>query len=182
MLFQSLSFVWVFLPISLAVYYLSPPKTRNGVLLFFSLVFYGLGEFWYLPAALLSVVMDYFLGKEISSHPGQARARRALTIGLIKGVVWLLLVKQFSGFPGVYYDQLPLFNLLVPLGSVVYILKSISYLCDLYSQPQPEEQKLIPVALYLLFFSGASCRAGFIVSGFLPLFSYENRKITRKVF
>lgn len=76
MLFQSLSFVWVFLPISLAVYYLSPPKTRNGVLLFFSLVFYGLGEFWYLPAALLSVVMDYFLGKEDFLPPwaGESKA------------------------------------------------------------------------------------------------------------
>ena len=76
MLFQSLSFIWLFLPVSLLIYYLAPPKARNGLLFFLSLVFYGLGEFWYLPAALLSVTCDYFFGKTNSTvlAPAQGKA------------------------------------------------------------------------------------------------------------
>lgn len=76
MLFQSLSFIWLFLPVSLLIYYLAPPKARNGLLFFLSLVFYGLGEFWYLPAALLSVTCDYFLGRRIQQFWRQPKASK----------------------------------------------------------------------------------------------------------
>ena len=44
MVFSSMLFLWIFLPLVLAAYYISPGKIRNGILVFFSLLFYAWGE------------------------------------------------------------------------------------------------------------------------------------------
>lgn len=182
MLFQSLSFIWLFLPVSLLIYYLAPPKARNGLLFFLSLVFYGLGEFWYLPAALLSITCDYFLGRRIQQFWRQPGAKQAMILGILKGAVWLLLVKQFSGFPGVYYDRLPLFNLLVPLGSVVYTLKGISYLSDVYAGRVKGEDNFFSLGLYLLFFPSLPIGPCLLYRDFSPMLDFTQRKMNAAIF
>ena len=59
MLFSSLSFLYIFLPLVLAVYYLVPAKLKNVILLLFSLLFYYIGEQKLVLLLLLSSVVDY---------------------------------------------------------------------------------------------------------------------------
>ena len=61
MLFSSLSFIFGFLPAFLAVYFLTPVKYRNIVLLMGSLVFYGIGEPFYILLLIFSLILNYLL-------------------------------------------------------------------------------------------------------------------------
>ena len=55
-------FLWIFLPLVLAAYYLSPRKIRNGILVFFSLLFYAWGEPIYILLMLCSVLVNFMGG------------------------------------------------------------------------------------------------------------------------
>ena len=65
MQFSSIVFIFVFLPITVAVYYLVPQKFRNPVMLVASLLFYAWGEPVYLALLVLSSVFNYFCGMDI---------------------------------------------------------------------------------------------------------------------
>ncbi len=66
MTFSSITFVFYFLPFVLVLYYLSPDRLRNLVLLFLSLVFYAWGELEYVGILLFSFGINYFFGRWIS--------------------------------------------------------------------------------------------------------------------
>ena len=70
MVFASPIFLWLFLPLTLAAYYLVPRAWRNGVLLVASLAFYAWGEMRYVPLILGSVVFNWLMA---------SRSARALT-------------------------------------------------------------------------------------------------------
>ena len=59
MLFSSISFLYGFLPLTLALYFLAPKSWRNGVLLAASLLFYFFGEPIYVSLLLISSINDY---------------------------------------------------------------------------------------------------------------------------
>ena len=64
MVFSSLLFLFTYLPVVLLIYYLSPLKWRNGVLLLFNLVFYGWGEPTYIVLMVFTITADYAAGLE----------------------------------------------------------------------------------------------------------------------
>jgi len=66
MLFHEYSFLFIFLPLVLLAYSFASTGARNGVLLVFSLLFYAVGSFFYLPILVASTVLDYFLGGAIA--------------------------------------------------------------------------------------------------------------------
>lgn len=68
MVFSSLIFIFVFLPLVLAVYYISPRKIRNLVFFIASLIFYAWGEPIYISIMLFSTVFDYFNGLFIDKY------------------------------------------------------------------------------------------------------------------
>ena len=79
MLFSSVMFLFMFLPVTLAVYYLVSPKFRNMVMLIASLFFYAWGEPVYIILMMLSVIMNYFCGLDIDGKRGShALAKRSL--------------------------------------------------------------------------------------------------------
>ena len=61
-------FLWIFLPLVLAAYYLSPRKIRNGILVFFSLLFYAWGEPIYILLMLCSVLVNFMGGIFMEDH------------------------------------------------------------------------------------------------------------------
>ena len=68
MLFSSIPFLYYFLPLVILSYILVPFKFKNGILLFFSLVFYGWGEPRYLIFMVISIISGYILGILIEKY------------------------------------------------------------------------------------------------------------------
>ena len=68
MIFSSLEFIFIFLPILLIIYYITPNKYRNYVLLFGSIIFYFIGvkdHQAYMLLLAISVIINYFIGRLI---------------------------------------------------------------------------------------------------------------------
>ncbi len=77
MIFSSVFFIFVFLPVALVLYYVVPHQFKNVVLLFLSLVFYAWGEPIYVFLMLFSIVFNYFSGLQIADFKAQEDAYRA---------------------------------------------------------------------------------------------------------
>lgn len=82
MLFSSITFLFMFLPIVMAVYYLVPNGVKNIVLLLASLFFYAWGEPVYVVLMILSIVLNYFCGQDIEANGDDPKkAKRSLVFG-----------------------------------------------------------------------------------------------------
>lgn len=65
MVFSSLLFLFCFLPVTFAVYYIAPVRLKNAVLLIASLVFYSWGEIRFFPVMIAVILVNYFAGLAI---------------------------------------------------------------------------------------------------------------------
>lgn len=94
MVFSSMLFLWIFLPLVLAAYYISPGKIRNGILVFFSLLFYAWGEPLYVFLMLFSVAVNFTGGILIEKY--QTRKKKILVATLIINLGLLGYFKYFG--------------------------------------------------------------------------------------
>lgn len=94
MVFSSMLFLWIFLPLVLAAYYISPGKIRNGILVFFSLLFYAWGESLYVFLMLFSVAVNFTGGILIEKY--QTRKKKILVATLIINLGLLGYFKYFG--------------------------------------------------------------------------------------
>ena len=74
MIFSSIEFLLLFLPVFLIIYQLFPDKMKNGVLLIGSIIFYALGEIGYLVLLMVSVLINYFLGLHLERPQAKGEA------------------------------------------------------------------------------------------------------------
>ena len=146
MVFSSLQFIYIFLPVFFMVYFLTPAKDRNVILYLGSLVFYTVGVIecpWYLLLLLSSVLVDFAAGLAI----GKGKKRR--TFFLIAGVgyhlVFLIFFKYMNQF-------IPENNWLLPAGISFYSFQGISYLADVYRKKCKPEPSFLKVATYISMF------------------------------
>ena len=94
MVFSSTTFLLAFLPLVAILYYICPRKLRNGLLLVFSLLFYGWGEPKYILIMLFSTVFDYCNGLAIGHFRSRGRAGGAKAV-LVISVVGNLAILGF---------------------------------------------------------------------------------------
>jgi alginate O-acetyltransferase complex protein AlgI len=155
MAFNSLTFLLVFLPATLAVYHLSRgARTRNAVLLVASVVFYAFGGL--LPLALLagSVAFNWACGLLLSRYEHADRARKIVLAVGVAANLGLLVVFKYAGFfirqaNRVVPGQLPRPHLLIPTGVSFFTFLALSYLFDVYRGRAEARRSLGHVALYL---------------------------------
>lgn len=142
MTFFSLTFLLVFLPASILLYYIAPRRLKNGVLLFLSLVFYQLLEprfFWWMAACIF---FDYGMGCILDACQERGGIRLIallLSIGKSAALLWYGISCTRHGQPS-------------PVGIWIYPLSSAGYVLDLYRGKAPFEQNLVDFALYQCFF------------------------------
>lgn len=149
--FASLSFMFRFLPVFLIVYYLTPAKHRNTILLLGSMVFYAFGEPVYLLLLILLTWINYMLGGLIvkqregfEMHTWQKKAQtRYLILIVTLDVTVLVACKLLSAFAQ---------EMLLPLGLSFYIFKMISYQADLYRSEITVRPNFRDTALYFMVF------------------------------
>ena len=157
MVFSSMLFLWIFLPLVLAAYYISPGKIRNGILVFFSLLFYAWGEPLYVFLMLFSVAVNFTGGILIEKY--QTRKKKILVATLIINLGLLGYFKYFGtlteAITGLFSADgtgTTLFQVALPIGISFYTLSAIGYMADVYWGKVKAEYSLVKTALFLGFF------------------------------
>jgi len=137
MVFSSIVFLYIFLPIMLLLYFIVPSKFKNAIMILASLVFFAWGEIRYILIMLLLAVMDFFCGKKITKYYDNKKKR--LLYLLIDVIVNLLILFFFkyadfiiSNINTVTGLNIPLLNIPLPIGVSFNTFQSLSYIIDVY--------------------------------------------------
>lgn len=157
MLFSSITFLFIFLPLTLLLYYLVPVRMKNYVMLAASLIFYAWGEPVYIILMILSIMLNYFCGQDIYEKRDNARAMK---MSLMFGVVMNLLILGFFKYYGLLMDtinailpiDIPYRVLALPIGISFYTFQAMSYLIDVYRKEVKPQENILYFALYISMF------------------------------
>ncbi len=137
MLFSSITFIYYFLPITLACYFLAPPKYRNLVLFFFSLIFYGWSEPKNLIWMMLSIGVGYLFGCMLGRTKSTCYRKRILAAAVL----------FYLGFLG-YFKLQAVF----PVGISFYTFQVLSYVIDVYRKETKIQKNFITLGTYVTMF------------------------------
>ncbi len=159
MIFSSVFFIFVFLPITLLVYFVVPKPGKNVVLLISSLIFYAWGEPVYIILMVFSIVYNYISGIEIDYHKRQQDKGRTrfvfwLTVGVNLGI---LMFFKYYGFlmeniNAVLPFDIPYKELSLPVGISFYTFQTLSYIIDVYKGNVAVQKNLINFGTYITMF------------------------------
>ena len=147
----------MFLPIVLAVYYLVPYKVKNIVLLIASLFFYAWGEPVYIILMILSIVFNYFCGRDIKAKEEDPRGAKFAVIFAIAGNLLILGFFKYYGFlietiNSILPTDIPYRELALPVGISFYTFQAISYILDVYWKKAEAQKNILYFALYISMF------------------------------
>ncbi len=137
MLFSSITFLYYFLPITLACYFLAPKKYRNLVLFFFSLIFYGWGEPKYLIWMMLSIGMGYLFGCLLGRTKSSSHRKTLMVTAVL----------FYLGLLGYFKLQVTL-----PVGISFYTFQILSYVIDVYRQEVAVQKNFVALGTYVTMF------------------------------
>ena len=156
MLFSSLIFLYAFLPCTFLIYFLTPKKGKNVVLLLASLLFYAWGEPKYLILILLTMLLGFTAGLGIHRFRGHFLSRLCMLLS-VTGCVGLLVFFKYGDFlltavGGVLGTSLPLWHLALPVGISFYTFQILSYTIDLYRGDVEVQRNPVAFALYVSLF------------------------------
>ena len=159
MVFSSTTFLLAFLPLVAILYYICPRKLRNGLLLVFSLLFYGWGEPKYILIMLFSTVFDYCNGLAIGHFRSRGRAGGAKAVLVISVVGNLAILGFFkytdfaiSNLNGLLGTAIPALGLLLPIGISFYTFQTMSYTIDVYRGLVPPQRNIVDFGAYVTLF------------------------------
>lgn len=183
MVFSSLSFILVFLPVVLLCYYISPQKIKNFVLLIFSLLFYYVGEQSLTLMMIFSSLIAYISGLLIEKCSTKEKKKKILLITVIINIALLGYFKYFNflieSINNIFSLNYELFDITLPIGISFYTFQAMSYSIDIYRGAKAQKN-YINFAAYLTFFPQ-------LIAG--PIVRYEdiaseitNRKFNSKDF
>ena len=162
MLFNSYIFLFAFLPVTLAGYFLLGCTRRgrlaNVWLLFASLVFYGWWNVHYLPLLILSILVNYVLSIAILHFRQQARIR-AQRAAFWTGIVWNLALLGYYKYAGFLLGavssalgaHLPILHVILPLGISFFTITQILALVDCHTGVA-KGHDFLDYALFVSFF------------------------------
>lgn len=159
MVFSSILFLFIFLPIVLAVYYIVPWKWRNPWLLLANLVFYGWGEPVYILLMLFSMVFNFVAGKYIYKfrEVDPKKNKIILVFVIIVNLGMLAFFKYYDLFantlsliPGLSFIR-PL-GVALPIGISFYTFQKMSYSIDIYRGDSDAQKSFISFSTFVALF------------------------------
>ena len=155
MVFSSMIFLWLFLPIILLLYFISNDKFKNIILLIGSLIFYAWGEPKYIILMLISILINYIYGILIDKF--RKYDKYILVIAILTNIGLLGYFKYFNFFAtniNRIFNQniIGLRNIILPIGISFYTFQILSYVIDLYRKEINVQKNIFNLALYVSFF------------------------------
>lgn len=159
MVFSSLVFTFIFLPIVVVLYYLCKEKYRNYILLIASLAFYAYGEPQFVFVMLASIVANYYCAVWIDKAKitnSTKTARNILVLNIIFNIGTLFIFKylDFSAslISRVFHIDIASFGIALPIGISFFTFQALSYVIDVYRGTVKVQKNPLFVALYISFF------------------------------
>jgi alginate O-acetyltransferase complex protein AlgI len=159
LVFSSIPFLFFFLPLFLAAYFVTPTiRGKNWLTLLSSLLFYAWGEPWFVLVLLTSigfntvaaVVIDARRGRERGIALGVAVAVNLLLLATFKYADFLVANLDFLLLP--FNAAIPIPDIPLPLGISFFTFHSLSYVIDVYRRRFPANRDPVQVALYIALF------------------------------
>lgn len=155
MLFNSYEFIFIFLPITLILYftlgYFKYTKMALGILVFASLAFYAYWDIRYLPLLIGSILFNYFVGALI----GKTKSKKLLIINIFINFALLgyfkyagFFVKSIDDFFGASFIA-P--EIILPLGISFFTFTQTAFLVDAY-RGEFEKYDLLKYSLFVTVF------------------------------
>lgn len=182
MLFSSITFLCLFLPLTVGIYYILPQKLRNAFLLLASIVFYAWGEPRYLLIMLATILTNY-AGTLLLSHFEKYK-KYFLTGTVLVDLGFLCYFKYvdflIESFNAIFKTHADILQIALPLGISFYTFQAISYTVDVYRGDIKPQKSLYKLALYITLFP--QLIAGPIVKYHNIADQIENRKETTAHF
>lgn len=158
MLFSSMTFLWIFLPLVLLLNWLLPRKMTNGFLVLASLFFYAWGEPVYILLMMFSIIFNWLAGRCIEVF--SARKHLVLVVTVTTNLLLLayfkylgMLVRTFNAVlntAGLPVLEVP--QVILPIGISFFTFQALSYVVDVYRGEVAAQKHLLNVALYISFF------------------------------
>lgn len=154
MVFSSLTFLFVFLPLCLIAYFLVPSKyvlARKYILMVFSIAFYASGESIYVFLITASVLVTYLLSKQIQKRNVFAFVTALIVVLLPLGVF------KYSNFiidniNRILHQGISNLDLVMPIGISFYTFQILTYIVDLYKGQVKRQNNIGLLTLYIFFF------------------------------
>ena len=151
MVFSSVIFLCLFLPIVLGGYYLLPKReAKNLWLIAASLLFYAFSGLWYVLLLLFSVFCNYLAGLFVSGRKGVLYVAVAVNLGVLGVFKYLtFLVRTVDQLPGV---AITVSSIVLPVGISFFTFQGLSYVIDVYRNERLKSTRFRDVLLYIALF------------------------------
>ena len=161
MVFSSNTFLFLFLPIFLLIYYLSSRKLRSLIIALGSYIFFGWWRLDYLALILLSTILDYFCGNAIHKAKLEGHKGKAfLLLSVISNLALLAYFKYFnfgidslnSILSSFGVQNLAVWNVILPIGISFYTFQTMSYTIDIYMKKAEPVNNFTDFMAYVALF------------------------------
>ncbi|MGL6008614.1 MAG: MBOAT family O-acyltransferase [Culicoidibacterales bacterium] len=157
MLFSSLTFLYVFLPLFLIGYFSLPARWRNGFLLVSSLIFYAWGEPIYLVLMLFSTVFDYCVARCAYHYRDRIPLKRSFILLSLIVNLGMLGFFKYAGFFATTANSLLGLSIFVPtlalpIGISFYTFQTLSYTLDVGRGHVKPQRSLLKLGTYITLF------------------------------
>ena len=152
MLFTSISFFYYFLPTIIILYFITPKKYRNYILLIFSIIFYMYGEPKYVILMLVEILVAYFGALLIDKY----KSKEIFLITIIIHIGLLCVFKYTDLFIGtinsIFKTNISFLNIALPIGISFYTFQILSYVIDVYRGKVKVQKNILKLATYVSLF------------------------------
>ena len=152
MLFTSISFLYYFLPTIIILYFITPKKYRNYILLIFSIIFYMYGEPKYVILMLVEILVAYFGALLIDKY----KSKEIFLITIIIHIGLLCVFKYTDLFIGtinsIFKTNISFLNIALPIGISFYTFQILSYVIDVYRGKVKVQKNILKLATYVSLF------------------------------
>ena len=159
MVFSSILFLCLFMPVVFGLYYLCPAKCRNSILLISSLIFYAWGEPRYILIMIFSTVFDYTNGRLIEYYRAKnsIKMQKAVLVVSVVGNLGILCFFKYTDFliksiNGLFDTQFSILGIALPIGISFYTFQTMSYTIDVYKGRVEAQHNILDFGMYVCMF------------------------------
>lgn len=156
MVFSSAAFLFAFLPLTLAGYFILPRKFRNGFLMLASLLFYAWGEPKFVFIMLLSIAMNYCFGLLVVRRDEDSYRKKVLTAMILSNLSLFFVFKYLNftieNLNFLFRGAIPQTHIALPIGISFFTFQAMSYVFDVAYDRGEVQKNPMNVALYIALF------------------------------